>query len=114
MTARTNKVRKSVRLDPAVLARARELLGTTTDSETVEQALDLVAFRHEVIAGIDAIAGKGMIVDVFGETEPPLRPGHHIPALAGAISSEDLRRMEQAIEEGCERIDESEWAPPAF
>ena len=29
--------------------------------------------------------------------------------LAGSISPEDLRMMDQAIKEGCEQIDEDEW-----
>ena len=38
------KVRKNLRLTQAKLVRAQRILGTET--ETVEQALDLVAFRH--------------------------------------------------------------------
>ncbi len=30
-------------------------------------------------------------------------------ALAGSISSQDLKLMEEAIKEGCEQIDEDEW-----
>jgi hypothetical protein len=33
--------------------------------------------------------------------------------LVGSISKEDLRKMETAIEEGCERIDPDEWQIPA-
>lgn len=114
MTAPPKKIRKSVLIDPVVLARARQLLGTTTDSETIEQALDLVAFKHEAIGGISAAAGQHLWTDVFGDAEPMRRPGHEILELAGSISPEDLRLMERAIEEGCERVDESEWVPPAF
>jgi hypothetical protein len=112
MSAPPNKVRRTVRIDPAVLARARDLLGTRTDADTIEQALDLVAFKHEVIEGIRAVAGENLWTDVFGDEGPADRPGHGILALAGAIPPEDLRRMEQAIEAGCERVDESEWVPP--
>ena len=46
------RVRKNLRLNQAKLDRARRILGTTTETETVEQALDLVAFRQEVVAGV--------------------------------------------------------------
>jgi hypothetical protein len=36
-------------------------------------------------------------------------PGKDIIRFAGMIDEEDLNIMEKAIEEGCERIDESEW-----
>lgn len=55
---RTVKVRKNLRLTQAKLDRARRVLGTDTETETVEQALDLVAFRDEVIAGVRRVAGS--------------------------------------------------------
>jgi len=47
--------------------RARRILGTRTETETetIEQALELVAFREEVLEGIHAIAGTGATHDVF-------------------------------------------------
>ena len=36
-------------------------------------------------------------------------PGEKLLELVGTISPEDLEIMKQAIEEGCEQIDESEW-----
>ena len=36
-------------------------------------------------------------------------PGKNLLQFAGTISPEDLEIMKQAIEEGCEQIDESEW-----
>ena len=36
-------------------------------------------------------------------------PGKNLLKLVGTISPEDLEIMKQAIEEGCEQIDESEW-----
>lgn len=41
---RRGKVRKEFWLDPKSLRRAQTLLGTATERETVERALDLVAF----------------------------------------------------------------------
>ena len=54
---RQGKVRKEFWLDPKALRRAQKLLGTETERETVEIALDLVAFRHEVTEGLQSLAG---------------------------------------------------------
>jgi Arc/MetJ family transcription regulator len=51
------KVRKEFWLDPAALAEAQAFLGTETERETVEMALDLVAFRRDLIAGARALKG---------------------------------------------------------
>lgn len=54
---RRGKVRKEFWLDPKALRRAQTLLGTATERETVERALDLVAFGADVRAGVAALAG---------------------------------------------------------
>jgi len=54
---RLGKVRKEFWLDPKALRRAQKLLGAETERETVEIALDLVAFRHELTEGLQALAG---------------------------------------------------------
>jgi Arc/MetJ family transcription regulator len=58
-------VRKNLRLTQDKIDRAKRILGTRTETETVEQALDLVAYRKEVVAGIERIAGTGAIQDIF-------------------------------------------------
>jgi hypothetical protein len=45
--------------------RARRILGTDTETETIELALDLVAFRQEVIDGVRDLAGSKSIRDVL-------------------------------------------------
>lgn len=65
--AKSGVVRKNMRLTQAKIDRAKRILGTGTETETVEQALDLVAFRQEVSEGINQIAGTGIIRDVFEE-----------------------------------------------
>lgn len=55
--SRKGKVRKEFWLNPKLLKKAQSLLGTTTERETVEVALDLVAFRRELAAGGAALAG---------------------------------------------------------
>lgn len=57
------RVRKNLRLNQAKLDRARQILGTATETETVEQALDLVAFRDEVISGVRRLAGRRTLQD---------------------------------------------------
>jgi hypothetical protein len=55
--SRKGKVRKEFWLSPKLLKEAQALLGTTTERETVEVALDLVAFRRELVAGAQALGG---------------------------------------------------------
>jgi Arc/MetJ family transcription regulator len=55
--AHEGKVRKEFWLDPQVLAEAQAALGAATERETVELALDLVAFRGELVAGARALRG---------------------------------------------------------
>ena len=56
-------VRKNMRLRQDLIDRAKRILGTSTETETVEQALELVAFRKEVSEGIRKIAGSGSMRD---------------------------------------------------
>ncbi len=58
-------VRKNLRLTQAKIDRAKRILGTRTETETVEQALDLVAFREEVLQGLQRIAGSGAVREVL-------------------------------------------------
>jgi Arc/MetJ family transcription regulator len=55
--SREGKVRKEFWLDPKALSRAQMILGTATERETVEAALDLVAFRRELLDGTRALSG---------------------------------------------------------
>jgi Arc/MetJ family transcription regulator len=60
-------VRKNMRLRQDLIDRAKRILGTSTETETVEQALELVAFRDEVSEGIRRIAGSGSMRDIYAE-----------------------------------------------
>jgi hypothetical protein len=60
-------VRKNMRLRQGLIDRARDILGTQTETETVEQALELVAFRKEVTEGIRSMAGSHSMRDIFAE-----------------------------------------------
>jgi hypothetical protein len=55
--SREGKVRKEFWLDPETLRRAQRILGTATERETVEAALDMVAFRRELLDGTRALSG---------------------------------------------------------
>ena len=52
-----SKVAMNYRLSPAKIARARKILGTTTATATIEEALDLVVFRGELTDGITRAFG---------------------------------------------------------
>src|SRR2546428_193769 len=58
-------VRKNVIMDQRKLDAARRLLGVETETETIDLALDLVAFRRELVRGIAAVRRAGGIEDVF-------------------------------------------------
>ena len=60
-------VRKNLRLTQAKIDRAKKILGTRTETETIEQALDLVAFKKEVLEGISRQAGSKSVRDIFDE-----------------------------------------------
>jgi ribosomal protein S4 len=46
-TARNRIAHKHFRLDPAKIKRAQRLLKTSTETETVERALDIAITEHE-------------------------------------------------------------------
>jgi hypothetical protein len=54
---RIGKVRKAFWLDPRLLDEARASLGASSEREAVEMALDLVAFRKELLQGARALPG---------------------------------------------------------
>jgi hypothetical protein len=58
--------RKNFRLHQSKIDRARKILGTSTETETIEQALDLVAFGDRLLAGVDRMRGK-RLTDIYGE-----------------------------------------------
>jgi hypothetical protein len=53
----STKVPKTYRLTPAKLAAAQKILGTSTATETIETALDMVVFRQELLDGTRALFG---------------------------------------------------------
>jgi Arc/MetJ family transcription regulator len=59
--------RKNLNIDQDKLDRVVEALGVNTETEAVDQALDLVLFRDELVAGISRIAGTGGIENYFDD-----------------------------------------------
>jgi len=51
------KTPMSYRLSPAKIARAQAILGTATATATIEEALDLVIFRRELMEGAEKAFG---------------------------------------------------------
>jgi len=62
------KVAMSYRLSREKISRAQRILGTKTATATIEEALDMVLFRRELIDGLDAAFGTD-IDDAF--PDPP-------------------------------------------
>lgn len=70
MPTKARKVRKNLRLTQAKIDRAKRILGTSSETEAIEQALDLVAFRDEVLAGVRRLAGSGSLRDLLVDGVP--------------------------------------------
>lgn len=62
-----NPRKKNFRLHQSKIDQAMKVLGTRTETETIEQALDLIVFQRQLLDGIDALYGGG-IVNVFEDT----------------------------------------------
>ena len=54
-----NVQRKNYRIDVTKLTRAREVLGTKTETETIHRALDLVADEAALAKALRALVVKG-------------------------------------------------------
>jgi len=59
--------RKNLNIDQEKLDRAVSILGARSETDAVDQALDLVLFRDEVIEGIERLAGTGGVENYFDE-----------------------------------------------
>jgi hypothetical protein len=60
--------RKNFRLPQSKLDAARRILGTKTETETIERALDLVAFGERLARGTEGARGLPW-TDALGERE---------------------------------------------
>lgn len=55
------KVMKTFRLAPGRIRAAQRILGTATETATIEQALDLVLFRKELLDGTRDMFGVTLV-----------------------------------------------------
>jgi hypothetical protein len=62
---RSGWVRKNVVMDQRKLDVARRALGVDTETEAIDQALDLVSFREELAKGFAAVRRSGGVEDVL-------------------------------------------------
>ena len=51
------KIARTYRLSPRKIAAAQAILGARTATATIEEALDLIVFRRELIDGTRAMSG---------------------------------------------------------
>jgi hypothetical protein len=58
--------KKNFRLRQSKIDRAMKILGTRTETETIEQALDLIALRDRLVRGVRNMRGAGLL-DVFDD-----------------------------------------------
>lgn len=68
----TPRTRKNFRLPQSTLDAARRVLGTTTETETIERALELVVFGERLASGTARARGR-VWNDVAGEMERSAR-----------------------------------------
>jgi len=60
-------VRKNLHIDQRKLDVARKALGTKTETETVDAALDAIAFRKELSDGVARLRAAGGLKDIYRE-----------------------------------------------
>ena len=65
MGRKARKVRKTGRPTQAKGDRARSIPGTEAQTKTIEEAVDLSAFRKEAIRGVRRLAGSHSVRDVL-------------------------------------------------
>jgi hypothetical protein len=60
-------VRKNLNIDQRKLDVARKALGAKTETETVDAALDAIAFRKELSEGVRRLRAAGGLKDIYRE-----------------------------------------------
>ena len=67
------RTRKNMDMDAEKLARAQEVLGAASETETVDMALDYVLFQAGVFGALDRLAALGGLHDPFATVAPRAR-----------------------------------------
>ena len=63
------RTRKNMDMDAEKLAKAQAILGASTETETVDLALDYVLFQGEVFDALDRLAALGGLDDISARAE---------------------------------------------
>jgi hypothetical protein len=61
---RTAIKRKNYYLDEIKIMKVKKILGTKTETETLDKALELVMFRTELLESLKKVSGKGGVQKV--------------------------------------------------
>jgi hypothetical protein len=56
---RTAIKRKNYYLDEIKIIKVKKILGTKTETETLDKALELILFRTELLESLKKVSGKG-------------------------------------------------------
>lgn len=62
---KTNLKRKNYYLDERKIQRAKRILGTRTETEAINSALDLIAFRKDILKSLEKVTRKGGVEKIF-------------------------------------------------
>ena len=61
---RTAIKRKNYYLDEIKIMKVKKILGTKTETETLDKALELIMFRTELLESLKKVSGKGGVQKV--------------------------------------------------
>ena len=64
------RTRKNMDMDAEKLAKAQEVLGASSETETVDMALDYVLFQGGVLGALRRLAALGGLDDPFAASAP--------------------------------------------
>lgn len=56
---RTDVKRKNYYLDEVKIKRVQKILGTKTETETLDKALEMIMFRRDLLESLKKVSGKG-------------------------------------------------------
>ncbi len=56
--------RKNYYLDEVKIKRVQKILGTKTETETLNKAMDIIMFRTELLESLKKVSGKGGVQKV--------------------------------------------------
>lgn len=85
MASRTTRsgrrTRKNMDMNSEKLARAQQILGARSETETVDLALDYVLFQGDVFGALDRLSATGGLVDAFAAPAASTRSRRRVAEL---------------------------------